>query len=1037
MRSLYLIGMLLVPIAALAQLSTVTVSGDVEDMSGGRIPATTIKLLNLQTGSENVAISDGSGNFLLSSVLPGTYSMQVAHDGFAAIHFFDLSLHIGESRQFRIRLHLGTVEERVDVDASGQNLSTDDVQMDSVVNARLVENLPLNGRSFQDLIAMTPGALVASPQIPRTGGFSVNGQQVDTNVYLIDGISGNYGSGPLDTAIKVPATGQYASVTSIGTTHGLVALEALQEFRVVASTPTAEYGRATGGQFALLTQQGTSEIHGSSYAYLRNGYFDAADWFGGYTHGNPYSYFYQQDIGSALSMPLLFWKHSAGRDLTRVFGSYEELHVRQRTAPLVQYVPGLQLYAHAAPQLRAALSAFPTPYSFSQMPGLGLVPYPYVLPEVTGSPPSYLRTMDFRIDRTMSSKFSGFARFGNTPSGSDSSLLQTTTHVALRNQIVAAGLDAQMSAHTGNEMRFGWARTWSSTASRLEPSLDLASILGSSGPSRESRSEIYLRFAGTGETSALTDGGRNGLQHIQLRDTFSLQRGAHLVRMGFDLRSVHSFVEPLPWSIAASYLSPATVLGNRASMLVLRRSTPAQPMFHQISSFVQDTWNLSHHVTLSTGLRWDLNPPPTGADGHDAFHLEGDLSQPQSLAVAPQSSKLWQTDRLELGPRIGAAWQPVQDKQRELVVRTGVGIVFDDANRAAAPSFTTLGFSNTRLLTDAPLPSPISVPDSTDLSQVPYNARLGYLFPKHLASPFSLQWNLSVERALGIHQSLAVSYVAASGQRLLLPQRTDLAGKNTAVREVVSFSGHESSRFDSFQARYQGRISSELTWIASYVLSHTFDFASVYPWGKPTYASSDVDVRHNLQVAVTWTAPRIGGSTVKRNALNGWGIDGRFFARSAYPVTPLGHVVFDPVTGERFYTGADLIVGRPLYQSDNTTPGNRRLNGGPSLPNGAFQLPNGSGIGTAPRNIARGFGAQQLSLSLRREIPLYDRVRLELRADAFNITNIPDFGYIDPYVSDALFGQPTLSLNQSYGQTGSLYQPGGPRSLQWMFRIRW
>jgi hypothetical protein len=118
----------------------------------------------------------------------------------------------------------------------GQSLNTEDAQMTTVVDSHLVRDLPLNGRSFQDLIAMTPGSVSVSPQVPRNGGFSVNGQSSDTNIYWVDGISANFGSGSLDVDLKVPAAGQYASVTSLGTTHGLVALDALQEFRVVAST---------------------------------------------------------------------------------------------------------------------------------------------------------------------------------------------------------------------------------------------------------------------------------------------------------------------------------------------------------------------------------------------------------------------------------------------------------------------------------------------------------------------------------------------------------------------------------------------------------------------------------------------------------------------------------------------------------------------------------------------------------------------------------------------------------------------------------
>jgi hypothetical protein len=121
-----------------------------------------------------------------------------------------------------------------------------------------------------------------------------------------------------------------------------------------------------------------------------------------------------------------------------------------------------------------------------------------------------------------------------------------------------------------------------------------------------------------------------------------------------------------------------------------------------------------------------------------------------------------------------------------------------------------------------------------------------------------------------------------------------------------------------------------------------------------------------------------------------------------------------------------VIPGKPLYLSDSSLPGGRMLNGGPNAAAGAFQLPPGASEGNAPRNIARGFGAQQLSFSLRRDLHLYNQLFLQLRDDQCNVSNSPDFGYIAPNLTDELFGQPTLSLNQSYGQTGSLYQPGGP-----------
>ena len=369
-----------------------------------------------------------------------------------------------------------------------------------------------------------------------------------------------------------------------------------------------------------------------------------------------------------------------------------------------------------------------------------------------------------------------------------------------------------------------------------------------------------------------------------------------------------------------------------------------------------------------------------------------------------------------------------------MILRGGFGVIFDTPNRAAAPAFTALGFTSTSVLQGASIPTTATAPPSPDATSA---ESLGYIFSHTLRDPYSLQWNVSLERAAGEHESVVVSYVGASGLDLLLPQRRQIASPTTPLQEVVTFPSGFSSRFDSLQLAYRGQFRSRLAWMTSYVWGHALDFGSPNPWAAPTRGNADTDVRHNLQAAVSWTLPQVTGRTLVHNALSGWGVDGRFFLRSGYPVDVLGNLFHDPGTGEQFYTGANLIPGKPLYLSDNSLPGGRMLNGGPNAADGAFQLPAGALEGNAPRNIARGFGAQQLSFSLRRDIHLYNQLYVQLRGDLFNVSNSPDFGYIVPNLTDQLFGQPTLSLNQSYGQTGSLYQPGGPRSLQWMFRVRW
>jgi hypothetical protein len=1024
-------------------MSTANVSGDVEDASGARIPSVSIKLLNLQTGNENVAETDATGEFLMPGVLPGLYSMQVQREGFAAVHLVGLSLNVGESRQFRITLRLSTVEQTVDVDASAQSLDAEDAQMSTVVDSHLVENLPLNGRSFQDLIAMTPGSVSVSPQVPRSGGFSVNGQPSDTNSYWVDGISGNFGSGSLDADLKVPAAGQYASLTEIGTTHGLVALDALQEFRVVASTASAEYGSAPGGQFSLLTRQGTDQIHATAFTYQRYHQADAADWFNAYNKDSSYKFPYtQQDEGGSLSMPLFIRRQQAAQSRTQLFGFYEETYVRERTAPLIQYVPSPGLLRNAPAAVQNAFTAF-SGYGGTLSGDLALLK----LLANQASPPSLLRSMDFRVDHAFGVRLSGFLRFGNTPSSGESTDIQTVTETKQSNQSLTLGLDEQISSQAGNEFRLGWSRTGASAVSAIYPeflsnsapmpglpTVDLPFFLGSPGASGETRSELYMRIAGIGDTSAWTDGGSNALRQIEVRDTYSLQRGSHLLRIGIDARNLHSAVLPLPWTVEADYLSANSVLTNAADFLILRRNEPAHPVFQQFAAFAQDQWRVARNVNVSAGLRWDVNPPPASSDGHDAFRVNGNVEAPETLSVSPRGTPLWNTDWLAAGPRIGAAWLPVGTTGRELILRGGLGVLFDSPNRAAAPAFTGLGFTSTTLVENASIPTTAAAPPAPD---VPGPGSLGYDFGQRLANPYSLEWNVSLERAVGERQSVVASYVGASGHDLLLPQRHQVSSPATSLQEAITFPSGLSSQFESLQLAYRGQYRSRLAWMASYVWGHTLDFGSPNPWAAPTRGNADTDLRHNLQAAVSWTLPQFEGRGVLHNALSGWGLDGRYFLRSAYPVTVLGNLFNDPVTGERFYTGSNIVPGRPLYLFDESLPGGRTLNGGPDVADGAFQFPAGNSQGNAPRDFARGFRAQQLSLSLRRDIHLYNQLYLQLRGDVFNISNSPDFGYIDPNLSDQLFGQPTLSLNQSYGQSGSLYQPGGPRSVQVMFRVRW
>jgi hypothetical protein len=164
--------------------------------------------------------------------------------------------------------------------------------------------------------------------------------------------------------------------------------------------------------------------------------------------------------------------------------------------------------------------------------------------------------------------------------------------------------------------------------------------------------------------------------------------------------------------------------------------------------------------------------------------------------------------------------------------------------------------------------------------------------------------------------------------------------------------------------------------------------------------------------------------------VDNWDLDGHLIARTGFPITLQGSTFTDPATGSVSYTGANLVANQPLYLQVTGIPGNRRIN--PA----AFAKPTAGQYGNAPRNLVRGFGATQLNLAVRREFPLFEKIRLQFRAETFNILNHPIFGYINPTVGSSTFGEASQTLNQSLGTVSPLYQMGGPRSMQFALKLQ-
>ncbi len=464
-RCFLILGLFLVSLAAVSQSTNATISGGVTDPSGNFILDADVEIANDATGIVYSARTNSSGMYLVPVLPPGNYHVQVSKPGFRTVIKADVTLNVQSAVALNFTLPIGATSESVTVDAASSEINTTDASVSTVIDRKFVENIPLNGRSFQDLISMTPGVVNQTPQYSATqivgggGDFSVNGQRTESNYYTVDGITANISSGNGGGVGTSATGGALAGTTALGTTQTLVPVDALQEFRIHSSTYSAEYGNSPGGQFSLATRAGTNRVHGSLFDFLRNNYFDANDWFND-LYGELTPALRQNDFGGTFSGPVLLPRLYNGKDRTFFFFAYEGLRLTQPTAATIQYVPDTAMRHQAIPAMQPILNAFPVQngidYGSDASPNLAQFIAAYSLP-------SSIDSISARLDHTFNPKLVIFFRVGHTPSSTDSRPYFSRSTTAINAQTYTLGATSQFSDRLSNEFRIGYARSDSSS----------------------------------------------------------------------------------------------------------------------------------------------------------------------------------------------------------------------------------------------------------------------------------------------------------------------------------------------------------------------------------------------------------------------------------------------------------------------------------------------------------------------------------------------------------------------------------------------
>jgi hypothetical protein len=568
----------------------------------------------------------------------------------------------------------------------------------------------------------------------------------------------------------------------------------------------------------------------------------------------------------------------------------------------------------------------------------------------------------------------------------------------------------------------------------------------------------------------------NVQRQLNFVDTLSRTVGAHQLKFGVDFRRMKPSTSTFNGDGIFAFRWAALQNGTVDSLLT-GASTPITAHMDDWSLFGQDTWKVTPHLTLTYGLRWEINTPPVSDNAGKPLYTVQGIFDSKPLALAPAGTPLWHTQYNALAPRIGAAYQVTP----KTVIRGGFGLFYDlgygegvSGTMGGEFPYQRQNFVNGDDNNGNPvLPLNLSLPIYQPLpfsTTITANTLYVDAIDPHLRLPVTYEWNVAFERELGMNQSITATYVGANGQNLL--RRDLIVPPGSALAEsgeVLATHGNGYSHYNGLQLQFIRRMSHGLQALLSYSLAKSSDLgsndlsgyyaSSVGSVALPPLSPSSFDIRNSFSAALSYQIPTPPFGKVGRAAFAGWALDGIFRASSPPPVNVI-IAGYDARIGY-YKVQPELVPGQPIWIPDPTEPAGKALN-----PN-AFTLPAFPAQGDSLRNGIRSpYGLDQTDLALRRRFNIAERVKLDFRVEYFNLFNHPMFGgQYDSQISAApfsfwgfctgntpatcagkvfpVFGKvwPGYTLNVGLGGGGlnggqnPVYAPGGPRSGQLSLKL--
>jgi Carboxypeptidase regulatory-like domain/TonB dependent receptor-like, beta-barrel len=994
------------PLLAWAQ--TAQIGGLVVDPAGAAIGGAGVMMVHQQTGSRRATLSNQHGVYAITSLRPGVYQIQVRKSGFRTVVRQQVELDVSQHRRLDFELPLGDIRQVVTVYGDGAAAGSAEAGVGGIVSRKLVENLPINGRGLLTLLDIAPGVLTVPVRSADTGQFSVNGGRTTANYFTVDGVSANFGVS--NSSGDAMAAGALPSYSALGSMHTVISLEALEHFRLVTSSGEAEYGRASGGQVLLESRGGSNHWRGAAFVTGRNEAFGANDWFlNSSAQARPSSRLWE--AGGNVGGPVR-------KDRSFVFIAVDRLAVRDSTSAAA-FVPSLAARQSLPSSVQALANLYNLPNAGGLPPGIGQ------FVGAIGTSSSFT-ALSARWDHTFRPGLELFARYQHSPSvlhtRSVAAPAVNTNHYGLDQ--LTAGISISYTPHAQQEARFqvGTARLAQDYRLDAGSAPDLFSLLPA------------VRIAGAG-MALVTVGNYAPLQQgagaprsqrqWNFTDTLSLLRGSHLWKLGVDMRRTGDANESRSYAVAGGFDSLNAVAAGQPFSIAINRQEPYSLHFTQLSAFAQDAWKMGTRLAFSAGLRWDWYGSPVPGRGESAYALA-----PGERQLAPAGTPLWRATAANFAPRFGVTWRI--DSTGSWVARAGAGLYYDSGAAGLFSVLRSAPFASTSSVLFAFNggidPSRIVVPPAT--AGPPFSTFAA--FAPGFQPPHVWQANTTIERSLPTHGLMSASWVASAGRSLVRREWQPVRSTDfTSLDLLTNFGG---SDYQALQLTFRQRAFRGLEALAGYTWSHSLDNSSrdtevMLPgFSHLDRGNSSFDVRHAATLSFTYDPPR----------LRGWGIDGILRARGGLPVemtSGLGAGSIDSAFRP------DYVAPQSLWVADSLAPGGRKLN------SAAFAPPSGM-QGTLGRNVISGFGFAQMDAGLRREFRLGDRGSVQLRVEAFNLTNHPNFGNPVSATVLPLFGRSPGLLSTYFGAGGLLaansfgpgaglvrdLQIGGPRILQLQLR---